>query len=63
MRSLNSILEEENRVVIEETFVKSIEDGRLVDFRERELKTGSIVLIFNVCDTDNGIYVKFALII
>ncbi|MCD7974619.1 MAG: hypothetical protein LUF25_02250 [Phascolarctobacterium sp.] len=50
-------------MVIEETFVKSIEDGRLVDFRERELKTGSIVLIFNVCDTDNGIYVKFALII
>ncbi|MCD8198601.1 MAG: PolC-type DNA polymerase III [Phascolarctobacterium sp.] len=58
VRSLDSLSEEENRVVIEGTFVKSIEDGRLVDFRERELKTGSIVLIFSVCDTDNGIYVK-----
>ncbi len=58
VRALDSISEEENRVVIEGSFVKSIEDGRLVDFRERELKTGSIVLIFSVCDIDNGIYVK-----
>lgn len=59
VRPIDSIIEEENRVVIEGTFVKSLDkDGNLVTFVERELRTGAIMLTFNVSDESNGIFVK-----
>lgn len=58
-RPIDSITEEENRVVIEGTFVKSLDkDGNLVTFVERELRTGAIMLIFNLSDDTNGIYIR-----
>ena len=59
VRPLESVFEEENRIVVEGKFVKSIDkDGKLVAFTEREMRTGAIMLIFNLSDKTNGIYVK-----
>lgn len=59
VRPLDSIFEEENRVVIEGTFVKSIDkDGKFTSFVEKEFRTGKIALTFNISDNTNGIYVK-----
>lgn len=59
VRPIDSIIEEENRVVIEGTFVKSIDkDGKFTSFVEKEFRTGKIALTFNVSDETNGIYVK-----
>ncbi len=59
VRPLDSIIEEENRVVIEGNFVKSLDkDGKLTTFDEKELRTGDIMLTFNVADETNGIFVK-----
>lgn len=59
VRPLDTILEEENRVVIEGTFVKSLDkDGDLQTFVEHELRSGAIMLTFNISDDTNGIFVK-----
>lgn len=59
VRKLETVYEEENRVIIEGTFVKSIDkDGKLTSFIEKEFRTGKIALTFNVSDDTNGIYVK-----
>ncbi len=59
VRKLDSIFEEENRVVIEGTFVKSVDkDGKFLSFVEKEFRTGKISLCFNVSDDTNGIFVR-----
>lgn len=51
--------EEERNVVIEGTFVKSLDkDGALQTFIDKETRVGSIVLTFNVSDDTGGIFVK-----
>lgn len=58
-RPMIDIFEEENRVVVEGVFVKSIDkDGKLTPFIERTLRTGNVMLTFNLSDDTNGIYVK-----
>lgn len=59
VRAIDSLTEEENKVVIEGTFVKSLDkDGNLQTFIEHELRSGDIMLTFNVSDDTNGIFVK-----
>ena len=59
VRKIDTLTEEENRVVIEGTFVKSLDkDGGLQSFIEHEMRTGAILLTFNVSDETNGIFVK-----
>lgn len=59
VRTLDSIIEEENKVVIEGTFVKSLDkDGNLQTFIEHEVRSGAIMLTFNVSDGTDGIFVK-----
>ena len=44
---IDVIEEEENRVVVEGAFVKSIDkDGKLTAFIERVLRTGNVMLTF-----------------
>ncbi len=58
-RPLAEIKEEENGVVVAGTFTKSVDrTGALVPFIQRELRTGSISLVFNLCDESDGIFVK-----
>lgn len=58
-RPMIDVTEEENRVVVEGTFVKSIDkDGKLIAFIERVLRTGSVMLTFNLSDETGGLYVK-----
>lgn len=59
VRTIDSLTEEENKVVIEGNFVKSLDkDGNLQTFIEHELRSGDIMLTFNVSDDTNGIFVK-----
>ncbi len=59
VRPIDSIIEEENRVVVEGEFVKSMDkDGKLIAFNERELRTGDISITFNLCDGTGGLFVK-----
>lgn len=59
VRPLDSLTEEENRVVIEGTFVSTLsKDGDLLSFDEHELKSHAIMLSFNVVDETGGIYVR-----
>lgn len=59
VRPIDSIIEEENRVVVEGEFVKTLDkDGKLINFNERELRTGDINLTFNLCDGTGGLFVK-----
>ncbi len=59
VRKIESLTEEENRVVIEGTFVKTLDkDSELQAFDEREFKTGTINLKFSMSDDTGGIYVK-----
>lgn len=59
VRTIDSIIEEENRIVIEGTFVKSLDkDGNLQTFVEHEMRNGVILLTFNVSDDTNGIFIK-----
>lgn len=59
VRSLDTIIEEENKVVIEGTFVKSLDkDGNLQTFIEHEVRSGAIMLTFNISDETDGIFVK-----
>lgn len=59
VRKIETLTEEENNVVIEGTFVRSLDkDGGLQTFIEHELRTGAIMLTFNVADDTNGIFVK-----
>lgn len=59
VRSIDSIVEEENRVVVEGEFVKTLDkDGKLTAFNERELRTGDINLTFNLCDGTGGLFIK-----
>lgn len=59
VRELSTITEEENRVVVEGEFVRTIDkDGELQTFEERELKSGAIMLTFNLADATNGIFVR-----
>ena len=58
-RPIGDILEEENGVIIEGTFVKSLDkDSSFQDFIEKELRTGDVMLNFDVADDTNGIYLK-----
>lgn len=58
-RPMIDIVEEENRVVVEGTFVKSIDkDGKLTAFIERVLRTGNVMLTFNLSDESSGLYVR-----
>lgn len=58
-RPMIDVTEEENRVVVEGTFVKSIDkDGKLTSFIDRVLRTGNVMLRFNLSDETNGLYVK-----
>ena len=59
VRPIDSIIEEENKVVIEGEFVKTLDkDSNLTNFNERELRTKDISLTFNLCDGTGGIYIK-----
>ncbi|MCQ2362723.1 MAG: PolC-type DNA polymerase III [Acidaminococcaceae bacterium] len=59
VRAIDSLTEEENRVVIEGTFVRTLDrDGNLQSFDERELKSHAIILTFNLVDASGGIYVR-----
>lgn len=59
LRKLEEITEEESDVIIEGTFAKSLDkDGNLQTFIEKELRTGAIMLSFNVSDGTGGIFVK-----
>lgn len=59
VRAIDSLTEEENRVVIEGTFVRTLDrDGNLQSFDERELKSHVIILTFNLVDASDGIYVR-----
>ncbi len=59
VRTIDSLTEEENKVVIEGVFVKSLDkDGNLQTFIEHELRSGDIMVTFNVSDDTNGIFVK-----
>ena len=59
VRPIDSIIEEENRVVVEGEFVKTMDkDGKLIAFNERELRTGDIAITFNLCDGSGGLFVK-----
>lgn len=58
-RQIATITEEEDRVIIEGTFVKSLDkDGNLQTFIERETRTNCIILTFNISDETNGIFAK-----
>ena len=58
-RPMIDVIEEENRVVVEGTFVKSIDkDGKLTAFIERVLRTGNVMLTFNLSDETSGLYVR-----
>lgn len=59
VRPIDSIVEEERRIVIEGEFVKIMDkDSNLTAFNERELRSGAIMLMFGISDGSNGIYVK-----
>lgn len=59
LRKLENVTEEESNIVIEGTFVKSLDkDGNLQTFIEKETKANSIILTFNVSDGTGGIFVK-----
>lgn len=59
VRKLNTITEEENKVVVEGYFVRSLDkDGGLQTFVEHELRSGAIMLVFNLSDETGGIFVK-----
>lgn len=59
VRTIDSITEEENRVVIEGTFVKIMDkDSNLQTFNERELRSGAIMVMFGISDGTNGMYIK-----
>ncbi len=59
VRKIDTITEEENRVVIDCTFVKSLDkDSELQTFIEREFKTGTITLKFSVSDDTGGLFIK-----
>ena len=58
-RPMIDVIEEENRVVVEGAFVKSIDkDGKLTAFIERVLRTGNVMLTFNLSDETSGLYVR-----
>lgn len=59
IRPLETLVEEESRVTIEGTYVKTMDkDGNMLTFMEKELRTGAIILTFNVVDKTNGIFVS-----
>lgn len=59
IRPLDTLIEEEARVVIEGMFVKSMDkDGNMQTFIEKELRTGAIIVTFNLVDATNGIYIR-----
>lgn len=59
VRSMSSITEEENRVVVEGKFVSTLDkDGKLQSFIEKELPTGAILVTFNLADETNGLFVR-----
>ena len=59
VRTLDTVTEEENKVTVEGHYVRILDrDGNLQTFAESVLRTGAIVLLFNVADAKNGIYVR-----
>ncbi|MGM9582205.1 MAG: PolC-type DNA polymerase III, partial [Phascolarctobacterium sp.] len=59
VRKIDSIIEDEDRVVIEGKFVKTMDkDGGLQSFVEHETRTGFVILTFNICDETNGMTLK-----
>lgn len=62
VRKIDSINEDEDRVVIEGKIVKTMDkDGGLQSFVEHETKNGMIILSFNICDETNGMTLKILL--
>ena len=59
VRKIDSIIEDEDKVVIEGKVVKTLDkDGGLQTFVEHETKTGFVILTFNICDETNGMTLK-----
>ena len=62
VRKIDSITEDEDKVVIEGKIVKTLDkDGGLQTFVEHETRTGFIILTFNICDETNGMTLKVML--
>ena len=62
VRKIDSITEDEDKVVIEGKLVKTLDkDGGLQTFVEHETRTGFIILTFNICDETNGMTLKVML--
>ena len=58
IRPLDTLVEEEHNVVVEGVYVKSLDkNGEMQTFIEKELRTGAILVTFNVVDENNGIFV------
>ena len=59
VRPIDSIIEEENKVIVEGEFVKTLDkDSNLIAFNEREMRTKDISLSFNLCDGTGGLFIK-----
>ncbi len=59
-RPLSEITEEENKVIVEGTFVKYMDkDGVMQAFNEKVLRTKRVTLTFSLADATGGIYIKF----
>ncbi|MDY4919928.1 MAG: PolC-type DNA polymerase III [Phascolarctobacterium sp.] len=60
VRKIDSLFEEEDKVVVEGKFVKTMDkDGNFQTFVEHEVRgLGDIILGFNLCDETNGIAIK-----
>ena len=62
VRKIDSITEDEDKVVIEGKLVKTLDkDGGLQTIVEHETRTGFIILTFNICDETNGMTLKVML--
>ena len=59
VRKIDSIIEDEDKVVIEGKVVKTMDkDGGLNTFVEHETRNGMLILTFNICDETNGMTLK-----
>lgn len=59
IRSLDSIVEEENLVIVEGKYVKTMDsDGKMQNFLLKEVRTGTVFITFSIADESNGIFVQ-----
>lgn len=60
VRKIDSLTDEEDRIIVEGKFVKTLDkDGNLQTFVEHEIRgSGDIILSFNLCDETNGLTIK-----